>query len=234
MKRRQFLTGLGASAGALSVAAPATAQGLTMLRVGSCSLRNPGGPGFLGAFGQRLRELGYIEGQNLTLDYIDLQGRGDGFSNAWRQLVERKADVLVAFGPEEALKTAVAATERFPIIMAAIDFDPFALGYVKSLAPSDRQYHWYRRSSRSSSRQTTPVGDRDAFPAVVKAMVFWDAALSARSMACYARQRARNSASTSPASSLRSYPYDYAHALCASAGRSSGLFVHDDLAAFCP
>jgi ABC-type uncharacterized transport system substrate-binding protein len=51
-----------------------------------------------------------------------------------RNLVERKPDVIVAFGPEDALKSAVAATKTIPIVMAAIDCDPFALGYVTSLA----------------------------------------------------------------------------------------------------
>jgi ABC-type uncharacterized transport system substrate-binding protein len=47
-----------------------------------------------------------------------------------RQLVARKADVLVAFGPEEALNSALAATQTIPIVIVAIDYDPFALGYV--------------------------------------------------------------------------------------------------------
>ncbi len=44
------------------------------------------------------------------------------------------SDVIIAFGPEDALKAATAATKTIPIVMAAIDYDPFALGYVTSLA----------------------------------------------------------------------------------------------------
>jgi putative tryptophan/tyrosine transport system substrate-binding protein len=50
------------------------------------------------------------------------------------QLVDRKADVIIAFGPEDSLKAATAATKTIPIVMAAIDYDPFALGYATSLA----------------------------------------------------------------------------------------------------
>jgi putative ABC transport system substrate-binding protein len=71
-----------------------------------------------------MNELGYVEGQNLTLDYIDLQGRADRYGLAMQQLVERQAVIIIAFGPEEALKAALAATKTIPIVMAAIDYDP--------------------------------------------------------------------------------------------------------------
>jgi len=120
MRRREVIAGL---LGTSLYPVAGHTQAPTMLRVGSCSLQPPTGRGFLAAFGQRLAELGYVEGQNLTLDYIDLQGRSEGYADAWRQLVARKADVLVAYGPEEALKTALAITTTTPIVMAAIDFD---------------------------------------------------------------------------------------------------------------
>jgi putative ABC transport system substrate-binding protein len=186
------------------------AQGPATLRVGSCSLRNPGGPGFLGAFGQRLRELGYIEGQNLTLDYIDLRGRSDGYNSAWSQLVERKADVLIAFGPEDALKTAVAATQSIPIIMAAIDFDPFALGYVKSLArPTGNVTGIVLEQIELAAKRLQLA--RDAFPAVTKATVFWDSFSADQWRAT--RNNAPQFGFDLASIELRDYPYDYAHAL---------------------
>jgi len=130
MRRREFLGIMGAAAAALprhGMAQPA------MLRVGSGSPQ-PRTRSFLQGFDVRMRELGYVEGQNYTMDYIDLQGRLERYGDVMRQLVERKADIIVAFGPEEALKTAVAATKTLPIVMAAIDYDPFAQGYVTSLA----------------------------------------------------------------------------------------------------
>ena len=58
-----------------------------------------------------MRDLGYVEGQNFIFDYIDLQGQADRYGAAFQQLVERKADILVASGAEEALKAALAATK---------------------------------------------------------------------------------------------------------------------------
>jgi putative tryptophan/tyrosine transport system substrate-binding protein len=51
-----------------------------------------------------------------------------------KELVRRKADILVAAGPEIALKSALGATDTLPIVMIALDYDPLALGYVTSLA----------------------------------------------------------------------------------------------------
>ena len=49
-------------------------------------------------------------------------------------LGERKVDIMVAAGPEIAVKTALATSDTIPIVMIAIDYDPFARGYVTSLA----------------------------------------------------------------------------------------------------
>ena len=135
MRRRNFITLLGgAAAGAFAPLREAAAQApAAALRVGSCS-QQPRATSFLQAFDLRMSELGYVEGRNYTLDYIDLQGRADRYDDAMQQLVARKADVLVSFGPEQSLKAALAATRSIPIVMVAIDYDPIALGYVTSLA----------------------------------------------------------------------------------------------------
>jgi putative tryptophan/tyrosine transport system substrate-binding protein len=91
---------------------------------------------YLVAFDQRLRELGYIEGENLTIEFLQVN-RLDGFEEGARELVRRRVDVIVASGPAESLKAARAATQTIPIVMLAIDFDPVALGYVHSLARPD-------------------------------------------------------------------------------------------------
>jgi putative ABC transport system substrate-binding protein len=154
--------------------------------------------------------LGYIEGQNLTLDYIDLRGRSDGYNSAWSQLVERKADVLIAFGPEDALKTAVAATQSIPIVMAAIDFDPFALGYVKSLArPTGNVTGIVLEQIELAAKRLQLA--RDAFPAVTKATVFWDSFSADQWRAT--RNNAPQFGFDLASIELRDYPYDYAHAL---------------------
>jgi putative ABC transport system substrate-binding protein len=102
------------------------------LRIGDFSVGARDVP-YLVAFGQRLRELGYIEGENLTIEFLQID-RLDGFQEGAKELVRRNVDVIVASGPEESLKAAHAATQTIPIVMLAMDFDPVALGYVHSFA----------------------------------------------------------------------------------------------------
>src|SRR6202011_3159743 len=55
------------------------------------------------------------------------------FAGAIKEVLRRKADVIIA-PYESALKSALGGTEIVPIVMIAIDYDPLALGYIKSLA----------------------------------------------------------------------------------------------------
>ena len=107
MRRREFIALVGgAAAAAVAPVQRATAQApAAALRVASCSLQ-PRATSFLQGFDVRMSELGYVEGRNYTMDYIDLQGRADRYGEAMQQLVARKADVIVSFGPEESLKAA--------------------------------------------------------------------------------------------------------------------------------
>jgi putative ABC transport system substrate-binding protein len=211
IRRREFIALIG---GAAALPRRAMAQP-AMLRVGSGSLQGRA-RSFLQGFDVRMRELGYVEGQNYTMDYFDLQGRLEGYGDAMRQLLERKADIIVAFGPEEALKTAVAATKEVaatrtvPIVMAAIDFDPFALGYVTSLArPTGNLTGVVLDQIELASKRLQMV--KDAFPAIGKAMVFWDAPSADQWYAT--RDSAAKLGIDLAGVELRNYPYDYARAL---------------------
>ena len=53
-------------------------------------------------------------------------------------MISSKVDVLVAFGPEIALKAAVAASQSVPIVMIAVNFDPVAGGYVSNIARPEK------------------------------------------------------------------------------------------------
>src|SRR5436190_18930971 len=171
MKRRVFLAGI-AAVGAVSVAHRTAAQAPpSMLRVGATSPQ-PRARSFLQAFGPRMHELGYVEGQNFVMDYIDLEGRLERYPAAMRELADRKPDVIVAFGPEDALKAALANTKTIPIVMAAIDYDPFALGYVTSLArPTGNVTGVFLEQVELSAKRLQLV--KEAVPAVSKATVFW-------------------------------------------------------------
>jgi putative ABC transport system substrate-binding protein len=207
VKRRDFIAGLGGAA----VVGPRVASGQqpTVLRVGSCSLRNPA-IGFLEAFRLRMTELGYVVGQNLILDYVDLNGQADQYFVGTTQLVERKADVIIAFGPEDALKAAMTATNTIPIVMAAIDFDPFALGYVTNQArPTGNVTGIVLEQIELAAKRLQLV--RDAFPAISKATVFWDRI--SRDQWRATRDNANRFGFDLFDVELDNYPYDYTRAL---------------------
>jgi putative tryptophan/tyrosine transport system substrate-binding protein len=209
-RRRTFLMGIAATAGAAFLPRRADAQAPpAMLRVGSCSTL-PRARSFLQGFDARMRDLGYVEGQNFTVDYIDLQGRVERYGDAMQQLVDRKADVILAFGPEEALKAALAATRTIPIVMAAIDFDPIALGYVTSLArPTGNVTGILLDQIELGVKRLQLV--KEAFPAIGKVTVFWDR-LSADQWHA-TRDSAAKFGFDLAGIELRDYPYDYARAL---------------------
>jgi putative ABC transport system substrate-binding protein len=157
-----------------------------------------------------MRELGYVEGHNLKLDYFEMQGRPDLYPAAMRELADRKVDVIVASGPEDSLKAATAATKTIPIVMAAIDYDPFALGYVSSLArPTGNITGIFLEQIDLAVKRLQMV--KDAFPAIGKAMAFWDAASADQWRAT--RDNAAKLGFDLAGAELRDYPYDYARAL---------------------
>ena len=68
------------------------------------------------AFRQSLRELGYVEGQNLVIESRYAEGSGERFPDLAAELVRLKVDVIVAGGP--AVRAAQHATRTIPIVMA--------------------------------------------------------------------------------------------------------------------
>jgi putative ABC transport system substrate-binding protein len=174
MRRRHILSGLAATAGTgMGVRHAAGQVAPKALRVGVASLANRRGAPPFDAFESRLAELGHVEGRNFTFDFVALEGRVDAMGEAMRALVARKADVLVAFGPEVALKAAMAATTQVPIVMVAIDYDPVALGHVASLArPGGNVTGLFLQQIELAVKRVQFL--REAFPDLQAATVFWD------------------------------------------------------------
>jgi putative ABC transport system substrate-binding protein len=86
----------------------------------------------LEAFRQGLRELGYVEGQNLAIEPRYAEGKLDRLPDLARELVSLNVDVIIA-GGSTATRGAKNSTKMIPIVMAH-GSDPVALGYVASLA----------------------------------------------------------------------------------------------------
>jgi len=86
----------------------------------------------LEAFEQTLRDLGYIEGRNIILEYRYAEGSEEQLRDQAAELVQLPVDVIVAQGAA-AIRAAQHATRTIPIVMAATA-DPVGLGFVASLA----------------------------------------------------------------------------------------------------
>ena len=133
--RRKLVVALGA--GALANALPGFAQQPAkpdkIWRVGFLALgsRASGIP-FIAAIVQGLRELGYVEGGNLVIEWRYADGDLARLPSLAAELVQLKADLIVAAGNDATL-TAQAATGTIPIVMPATS-DPVGNGIIKSLA----------------------------------------------------------------------------------------------------
>ena len=85
------------------------------------------------AFRQALRELGYMEGQNIAIEYRSAEGKNDRQPELARELVDRKVDVLISGGGNDVTRALMQATKTIPIVMTA-GSDAVARGLISSLA----------------------------------------------------------------------------------------------------
>lgn len=86
----------------------------------------------LEAFRQGLRELGYVEGKNIAIEWRSTEGKADRLPTLAAELVRLKVDVIVSGGPPPT-RSAKQATSTIPIVMG-YDDDPVGSGFVASLA----------------------------------------------------------------------------------------------------
>ena len=133
ISRRMFI---GSLAGNL-LAAPLTAEGQQpgrVARIGYLAANLAvADPRTREAFLQGLRDLGYVEGRNLLIEYRDAAGKTERFPALAAELVALKVDVIVAAGGTLAALAAKQATTTLPIVFAAVG-NPVAEGLVTSLA----------------------------------------------------------------------------------------------------
>src|SRR5262245_62584329 len=127
--RRRFMATLAGGLLAVPFAAEAQQAG-KVRRVGFLGVF--AGPNF-DAFRQALRELGWVEGQNIVVDYRSTEGRSDRLPDLAVELVRLKVDIIVAEGTQ-GVAAAKNATEMIPIVMISGSADPVGLGFIASLA----------------------------------------------------------------------------------------------------
>ena len=132
MRRREFITLLGGAAASWPLTARAQQAG-KLPTIGFLVAGTPTSHGqWVAAFVQRLRELGWIEGRTITIEYRWAEGRSERFAEIAAELVRRKVDVIVT-SATEAIVAAKQATSVIPIVFAAAG-DPVGTGLVASLA----------------------------------------------------------------------------------------------------
>jgi putative ABC transport system substrate-binding protein len=131
MNRRELLLLLG---GALTTARGLRAQQKTVPVIGYLSGGSPGPfAADLAAFRQGLSETGYVEGQNMTIEYRWAEHHYDRLPALAADLVGRKVDLIMASGGLPVALAAKSATSTIPIVFAAVS-DPVENGLVASLA----------------------------------------------------------------------------------------------------
>jgi len=132
VKRREFITLVGGATMAWPLAARAQ-QAAKLPTIGFLVAGTPSSHGqWVAAFVQRLRELGWIEGRTITIEYRWAEGRSERFAEIAAEFVRRKVDVIVT-SATEAVVAAKQATSVIPIVIAAAG-DPVGTGLVASLA----------------------------------------------------------------------------------------------------
>jgi putative ABC transport system substrate-binding protein len=126
-------------------------------------------------FLRRMGELGYQEGRNFVFEteYVPLGSSDEAYVQAYRKLADRNMNVLFAFGLEAALKAALAASSSTPIVMVAINWDPEAKGYVRSLRKSGSNVTGvvFREVELTMKRFQLL---KDSFPGLAAVTVLWD------------------------------------------------------------
>jgi len=132
---------------------------------------DPSTPGpLVDAFRQGLRELGYIEGKNIEIEYRFHLGRPDNLPALVSELVQLNVDVLV-LNPQPAINAAKKSTKTIPIVMIST-IDPVAAGHVDSLARPGGNITGFANLSRELSGKRVELL-KEVIPRMTRMGILW-------------------------------------------------------------
>jgi ABC-type uncharacterized transport system substrate-binding protein len=123
-----------------------------------------------------LRELGYIEGQNIATEYRYGEGRADRAPELAAELVHLKVDIIVVAGGDPEVRAAKNATKTIPIIMVGAGRDPVRSGLVESLARPGGNVTGLTSLSRELGGKRLELF-KEAVPKLARVAVLYDPAL---------------------------------------------------------
>jgi ABC-type uncharacterized transport system substrate-binding protein len=122
-----------------------------------------------------LRELGYIEGQNIASEYRYAEGKADRYPELAAELVRLKVDIIVAAGGAGVIRAAKNATKTIPIVMAGLGADPVEAGLVESLARPGSNVTGLTNLTRELGEKRLELL-KEAVPKLARAAVLYDPA----------------------------------------------------------
>jgi putative ABC transport system substrate-binding protein len=122
-----------------------------------------------------LRELGYIEGQNITFEYRYAEGKADRYPELAAELVRLKVDIIVVSGGSGGVRAAKNATKTIPIVMSGVAPDPVEAGLVETLARPGGNVTGLTSLSRELGEKRLELL-KEAAPKVARVAVLYDRA----------------------------------------------------------
>jgi len=122
-----------------------------------------------------LRELGYIEGQNIAIEYRYAERKLDRYPELAAELVRLKVDIIVPAGGDRVTRAAKNATKTIPIVMLGAGSDPVAAGLVESLARPGGNVTGLTLLSRELGGKRLELL-KEAVPKLARVAVFYDPA----------------------------------------------------------
>ncbi len=225
MRRRGLSAGILAAValGLIAALSDAAGQQDNIHRIGVFAAASPRAAPQYVAFEQRLRQLGYVEGRNLAIEFRTAEGRAERMPELAAELVRLAPDLIVAVGSQALIGALQQASHgKVPIVMVAVDFDPVAAGFVTSLArPGGNITGVFVRQPELAAKRLELL--RELVPAAALIAVLWDA-LTTEQLTSVEATAGALGVQLQPIK-LRDPPYDFDGAFAAAAQAGAGAVL---------